>query len=56
MNKSLQVCVLNECYKTEIRWFSSVNISVLKTKQSLINSSKDSKCIQQGSHKSKGSY
>ena len=36
MNKSLQVCVLNECYKTDIRWFSSVNISAVKTKQSHI--------------------
>ena len=50
MNKSIKVCVLNECYKTDIRRFSSVNISVLKTNQSHINSSKDSKCIKQGSN------
>jgi len=36
MNKSLQVCVLNEFYKTDIRRCSSVNISALKTNQSHI--------------------
>ena len=31
MNKTLQICVFNEFYKTDIRRHSSVNISVLET-------------------------
>ena len=33
MNKTLQICVFNEFYKTDIRRYSTVNISVLETLQ-----------------------